>query len=299
MLPPVTDLAGFRRLRRDRAAQRPAFEALARRHGLQVDTLVPFADGTHLVWRAGASVIKLYVPLWSADAEVEVAMLDHLAGTGLPVPELEARGTQGAFPYVIMSHLPGRPTGEVWPALDPRTRLRLAAQMGEQIARLHALPVPGLPVRTLTCEALVAERLPLVLAEQADRGAGNPLLVRIADTVDALGPVPPAESVLLHADLTADHFLVEGERITGLIDFADAFVGPWTYELAAPASFTVTGDPDAQRALLDGMGRAPGPELTRAVRAWALLHRYAHVAARMRDTGHTALDAWLEEVWSA
>jgi hygromycin-B 7''-O-kinase len=103
----------------------------------------------------------------------------------------------------------------------------------------------------------------------------------------------------MHADLTADHFLVEDGRITGLVDLADAFVGPWTYELAAPACFTVIGDPDAQRALLAGMGRSPSPELGHAVRAWAVLHRYGHVARMMKAAGHDDLDAWLAAVWSA
>jgi hygromycin-B 7''-O-kinase len=298
VLPDVTDLDSFRRLRRDPVAQRPAFEAIARRHGLEVDSLAPFAKGTHLVWAAGPRVIKVFIPLWPSDADVEVAMLAHLTGTGLPVPQLEAHGELGAFRYAIMTRLPGRPTEDVWPTLDRRARVRVAARMGEQIAALHALaPPPGLP--TLTQEALLGERLPRVLDDQRDRGADDALLVQIAAFVDGLGTLTPVAPVLMHADLTSDHFLVEDGRITGLIDFADAFVGPWVYELAAPACFTVTGDPDAQRALLGGMGRAPSPDLGLAVQAWAVLHRYAHLAAMMTRSGHTTLEPWLGAVWSA
>lgn len=298
VLPDVTDLAGFRRLRTDRAAQRPAFEEIARRHGLDAGALEPFELGTHLVWGAGPHVIKAFVPLWPVDAEVEVALLGHLTGTGLTVPQLVARGTLGTFPYAVMTRLRGRPSGEVWATLDAPARLRLAAEMGEQIALLHALPPPPAPVARVPHEALLAERLDRVLADQRDRGADERLLGQIAAFVEALA-VPPSEPALMHADLTADHFLVEDGRISGLVDFADAFVGPSTYELAAPACFTVFGDPDAQRALLAGMGRTPSPELGRAVRAWAVLHRYGHLARMMARAGFTDLDRWLDAVWSA
>jgi hygromycin-B 7''-O-kinase len=299
VLPDVTDIESFRRLRRDVLAQRPAFEALARRHGLDVGALEPFAQGTHLVWSARTAVIKVFIPLWPQDAEVETAMLAHLTGTGLPVPQLEAAGALGAFPYVVMSRLPGQPTGDVWPSLDARTRVDLATEIGEHVAALGALAPPGLPVQTVPQEALLAERLARVLADQRDRGADERLVAEIGAFVDALGELPPAEDVLLHADLTGDHFLVEEGRVTGLIDFADAFVGPWTYELAAPACFTVFGDPEAQRALLAGMGRRPTPELGRAVRAWAVLHRYGHVARMAARRGHATLAPWLDAVWSA
>lgn len=294
MLPEITDIEAFRRLRRDTNAQRAAFVTIAQRHDLPTEELEPFSQGTHLVWGTSRAVIKVFIPLWPEDAQVEVAVLERLSGSTLAVPQLQATGDLAGYRYVIMSRLPGASIGEVWPTLSPDQRAALAAEMGEQMAALHALTPPALPA--VDQGDLLAERRSHVLEDQRARGADERLLAQITDFVEALGELPPAPSMLLHADLTSDHFLVVGGRISGLIDFADAFVGPWTYELAAPACFTVRGDRDAQRALLSGMGR-PDTSMGPVVRAWAVLHRYAHVATMMQRSGHTDLEDWLQTVW--
>ncbi len=131
-----------------------------------------------------------------------------------------------------------------------------------------------------------------MIDDQRARGADGALLDEIVSFVAALGELPPAEPVLLHADLTADHFLVWDGELSGIIDFADAFVGPWVYELAAPAGFVTLDDPAAQQALLHGLGRSVDP---RAVRAWVVLHRYVHLATMLEGQ---SLDEWLRRVWS-
>lgn len=75
MLPSVPDLDAWRALRRDLAAQRPAFEAIAVQHGLAASELSPLEKGTHLVWATERSVIKLFVPLWHEDASLETRLL--------------------------------------------------------------------------------------------------------------------------------------------------------------------------------------------------------------------------------
>jgi hygromycin-B 7''-O-kinase len=292
LLPQVTDLAAFRRLRRDIDAQRPAFVALAQRHGLPPSELAPFADGTHLVWGTRSVVLKVFVPLWPQDAAVEVAMLRYLAGTKLPVPRLEATGELDSWRYAVVSRLPGTPIGAIWPTLASGARQALAARCGEAMAALHALSPPTLPTGPLVQEELLAERLTRVIDEQRARGADEALLDEIASFVASIDELPPAEPALLHADLTADHFLVQDGELSGILDFADAFVGPWVYELAAPAGFVTLDDPAAQQALLHGFGRSVEP---RAVRAWVVLHRYVHLATMVDGQ---SLDKWLRRVWA-
>lgn len=187
MLPPVPDVATWRILRRDAVTQRPAFDAIAGRHGLAANELCHLDKGTHFVWATRRSVIKLFVPLWAEDASLETTMLDVVAGTTLPAPQLEAQG-----------------------------------------------------------------------------------------------------------DLTDDNVLVSGDRVTGIIDFADAFVGPWTYELAAPACFVTRGSSAHRDSMFRGRGFEPTPELIATTRAWAILHRYSHLARMMRRAGVATLPAFLE-----
>ena len=55
MLPSIPDLAAWRALRRDLAAQRPAFEAIAARHGLAASELSPLDPMRYYFDSLGAS----------------------------------------------------------------------------------------------------------------------------------------------------------------------------------------------------------------------------------------------------
>lgn len=294
MLPPVPDVAAWRVLRRDVALQRPAFEAIAARHGVATGELSFVDQGTHLVWTTRDRVIKLFVPLWPEDATLETTLLDMVGGTALPVPQLEAKGELEGWRYVVMSRIPGEPLGVAWGALDDRGRSRLAAHLGESMAALASLPRGPLEARATTQDALLAERLARVLPDQRERGGDEALEIELRSFLSELPPLVPAEEVVLHADLTDDNVLVSGDRVTGIIDFADAFVGPWTYELAAPACFVTRGHPAHRDAMLRGRGVESTPELTATIRAWAILHRYGHVARMMERAGVRTLRAFLE-----
>jgi len=296
MLPPVPDVAAWRVLRRDVSLQRPAFEAIAARHGLAAGELSFVDQGTHLVWATRRSVIKLFVPLWAEDATLETTLLEMVGGTALPVPQLEAQGELEGWRYVVMSRVPGERLGVAWGALDDRGRSRLAAHLGESMAALASLPRGPLEDRAVTQDALLAERLDRVLQDQSERGGGEALELELRRFLSGLPPLVPAEEVVLHADLTDDNVLVSGDRVTGIIDFADAFVGPWTYELAAPACFVTQGHPAHRDAMVRGRGVEPTPELMAAIRAWAILHRYGHVARMMEQAGVRTLHAFLERI---
>ena len=292
MLPCVPDVAAWRRLRRDADAQRPAFEALAARHGLAAGELTFLDRGTHFVWATQRSVLKLFVPLWVEDAEVETTMLAKVAGTALPAPQLEHHGELEGWRYVVMSRVPGETLGEAWRALGDAGRSRVARHLGETMAVLAALPRDGL--RSTPQEALLAERLERVVADQRERGGDDALERDLRAYLADLPPLVTIDEVVLHADLTDDNVLVEGERITGIIDFADAFVGPATYELAAPACFVTRGNAAHRDALLRGRGFEPTPDLTDTVKAWAVLHRFGHLVRMMRDAGAETLPDFLD-----
>jgi len=157
--------------------------------------------------------------------------------------------------------------------------------------------VTGLETLRAPQESLLAERHKRLLEDQRERGGDEALAAQLQAFLDTLPPLVPAESVLLHADLTADNILVHEGRLAGFIDFADAFVGPWTYELAATACFVTQGDRRSQRALLARRGVPATPELLATLRCWPVLHRYGHVALMMRSAGRANLSSWLDTLW--
>jgi aminoglycoside 2''-phosphotransferase len=118
----------------------------------------------------------------------------------------------------------------VFAAMSPQEQGEALSSLASFLSMLHALPAEaivqpdGRIARTWSGEQFAslyrgvrrAEIAPVVPPES---------LVRFDAFHDALASIPPGPSRLAHNDLTDDHILVDGSRITGIIDFSDAAFG--------------------------------------------------------------------------
>ena len=129
-------------------------------------------------------------------------------------------------PALALAALPGTALGHLG---EPSTALPAAwAAAGAAIRALHDAPLPPWPGRTLDelssrleseCEWLVAnDVLP------ADVVARNH---RLAETV-----LRPWRPVFVHGDLQVDHVFIEGDQVTGVIDWSEAAQGDALFDLA-------------------------------------------------------------------
>lgn len=222
------------------------------REGLPRATIeAPFV-GTFPTFLVGGLVVKLFGETFDGGEAfaAELAMAELLAGVPeIPAPEVLASGRLFAaddgwsWPYLIMERLTAQAVRDV---PDGRSLQRAAEQLGPALARLHTLPVP----------ATIATRdpLPALRAEAPDRLRGFDLPAHLADQVPDFLADAPADRVLVHADVTADHVFVGDTGLVGIIDWADAITAdPW-YELVAVRFDALRGDPELFAILLDGYG---------------------------------------------
>ncbi len=151
--------------------------------------------------------------------DIEVAAM---ALAPIPTPVVQWREP----PVLALGALPGRALGRLG---EPSTASAAAwVAAGAAIRTLHEAPVPPWPGRELDalaarlddeCAWLVANRvLP------ADLVAHNR---RVAEV--ALRPWTP---VFAHGDLQVAHVFVEGDRVTGVLDWSEAGPGDALYDLA-------------------------------------------------------------------
>ena len=244
---------------------------IARRHGLRGEAR-RYPDGTQPVFAVGdAHVVKLFPPAARRNFDNERDALALLGGR-LPVatPALHASGELGAWTYVVMGQLPGAaPTAADLPAL--------AGQLGGLLRAMHALEVDraALPHAVLS-EELLAERRGGAAARAADRGADPDWVARIDPFLATVDLADRGARVFLHTEVMPDHLVAAGGRLSGLLDFEPAMIGPPEYELAAVGLFVARGDRAILRAVLDAYGGA-APGLARRLMAYALVHRYANL----------------------
>lgn len=151
------------------------------------------------------------------DVEVEAMAM-------VPVPTAEILWRRP--PVLALAALPGRALGRLG---EPSAASPAAwAAAGATIRKLHDAPLPPWPGKTagdyaaeleIECAWLIAHGV--LPAEVVTRNR------RIAETV--LRPWTPA---FIHGDLQISHIFVDGDRVTGVLDWSEAARGDALFDLA-------------------------------------------------------------------
>lgn len=123
------------------------------------------------------------------------------------------------WPYLITTRMSGVAS---WRAeLSTEQRLSVAAELGRQVRRVHALRPSGVVPH--------GDWPAMNVAAAAQQSSLPPHLIAQID--DYLARLEPFDRVFVHGDLVAMHAFVENGRLTGIIDWGDAMVTDRHYEL--------------------------------------------------------------------
>ncbi len=210
----------------------------------QVEVVVAHQDCATL--RVGEVFLKVDGDQTRSSIEVEAMRM-------APVP------TPGVLwhrpPVLALAALPGAALGRLG---QPSTASAATWEaVGAAVRRLHDAPLPPWPGRSLdeTAARLDAE-CAWLLANDVLPTALVTRNQRLAET--ALRPWTPA---FTHGDLQVEHVFVDGEEVTGILDWTEAAQGDPLHDLA----ILTLGNPERLGDLLSGYGRAVDVEV---IRAW-------------------------------
>jgi aminoglycoside phosphotransferase (APT) family kinase protein len=251
--------------------------------------------------------------------EYEVIRAVHDFG-GVPVPrpffaDEEGQGL-GEGTVLVMERVTGHTAGEFFPDLAGPVdhQVELGRHLASSLARLHTLPLDRLGRTHLdTDRATVTEESVRSMVEgmtaRIEELTGLPcvsvplarqwLLDHVADAVPATGPC------LLQGDFGFHNMLVDGGRVTALIDWEGAAVGPPSRELGAAYNAVTSLLPwtDFVEAYLDAGGppEATDPRAVAYYRVFLSLggfmtsktggHLFRTGAKRDLLTAHSGLDS--------
>lgn len=245
-------------------------------------------------WIGDEVVVRLTTDARHRDAyRHEASVVRLLAGSDVPHAGLVAHGEGPDGPWHVSERLRGTSLHEAWPAADEATRRALVESLGSALQALHRVPVPPGLVPPWLAGALAGGPWPafhppvvgrtLELVEAARRRPDHD--ARLLDDVAAWVGERSAlfagdDPVLVHGDLHGSNVVVDGDRVTGLVDFAEAVAQPADAELdtllrwcARAGEFPPTPD-----------GRGLDPDTLTAVPRWlrgAYPALFAH--ERLRD----------------
>jgi aminoglycoside phosphotransferase (APT) family kinase protein len=198
------------------------------------------------VWVGNEYVVRLINDQRHRDAyRHEATVVNLLTGSEVPHPRILAHGDGPDGPWYVSERLPGRTLHEAWPVADPATRKAMIESLGSALRALHQVPVPADLLPPWLAAALagtkpwaafhppvVGAALQQVEAAQCVPDHDAHLLADVADWVQERLALFAADApVLVHGDLHGSNLIVDGGRVTGLIDFAEALAQPADVEL--------------------------------------------------------------------
>jgi len=181
----------------------------------QIEVVV--AHNERATLRVGEVFLKIDADQARIDVEVEAMAL-----APIPTPPVLWRKP----PVLALAALPGTALGRLGKPSSASPAAWAAA--GRAVRTLHDAPLPPWPGRSLDefvsqldgeCEWLVAnDVLP------ADLVAVNRRVAEVA--------LRPWQPVFTHGDLQADHVFIDGDRVTGVLDWSEAGRGDALFDLA-------------------------------------------------------------------
>ena len=182
------------------------------------DVQVLVAQSERATLRVGDVFLKIDADQSRTDREIEA-----MAAAPIPTPEILWRNP----PVLALAALPGTALGRLE---KPSTASPAAwAAAGAMVRRLHDAPLPPWPGRRLDelatrlddeCGWLVANHV--LPAEVVTRNR------RLAEAA-----LRPWTSVFTHGDLQITHVFVDGDTVTGIIDWSEAAPGDGPYDIAS------------------------------------------------------------------
>lgn len=218
---------------------------MARTELRQAGAPVPLAAGawsTAYALTVAGQPMVLRVGRHGADFAKD-AVVAEVAGSTVPVPAVTARGETGGWAYAVSARAAGTPLDDLdadalaaaLPALfdvmDGIGHIEVGGrgygQWGpDRVGPYHSWP------RALLAIEREKPRVPGWRAALAASPIGMEPFERALHTLRRLAPDLPDERRMVHDDLLARNVLVQGERITAVLDWGNASFGDPLYDAA-------------------------------------------------------------------
>ncbi|MEV0679000.1 aminoglycoside phosphotransferase family protein [Actinosynnema sp. NPDC050436] len=222
-------------------------------------------------------VVKFYGEYWCGPEShaTEVAAYRLLAGRIALVPQVAGAGVlrdgRGRpWRFLVITQVAGRTWESAAERMDPDARTAAAHRIGCLVRDLAGVPVGSLSRSAFT--RVLDDRRAVTVAEHRARGRLSPVLL---DRLERDLPDPASllrePPVFVHGDLSGSNIFVDGDGISGLIDFTDVYAGDLRYALVQLHLDAFRADRRLLAAALDGLGLRVDP---REMVAFTFLHDF-------------------------
>lgn len=226
----------------EEARSRREVRDLLRRAGLRADELTAGEGVANDVWLTSSHVVRMNGGRFRDAFRFEAQVLKQLPAE-IPHPVVVAHGARDGGEFLILERLPGTTVDEAWPSMSTTSRRAVVRDLADITGRLHAMKPATWMANPWVTDAMAgkyadAYHAPpsrvgeLIGSARRARPDASEVLDRtrafVARRIDAFAG---DRDVPVHTDLHARNVLVDGGRISGLVDFEGFRLAPADVEL--------------------------------------------------------------------
>lgn len=252
------------------------------------EKLTRFSYGGNIVFSVdGQIVIKLYPSYVNDEFIKEKQVLEFLNSQSLSVdiPKLISTGQFEGWNYLIMSELKGTLLIDIFDELSLDEKKQIAFDLGKIIREIHDATISTNQDDYNHWKQFITNQLEQVENHHKNNGMNEELVNQLTNYVDDETFQGNVQIVLLTGEYTPFNLImnkVDGMwKFTGLIDFADCFVGNSKYDLLGPIAFMFYPFEGLNRIFLESYGYSNN-ELNegfqKELMTYLLLHRFSNIS---------------------
>ena len=257
-------------------------ENILRLENIHYQSFSRFPMGGNIVYEVDDQlVLKLFAPFDSMEFFIETDVLEKTdwSKVEIQVPRILRKGNFDGWHFFLMSRVPGELLIDVWQVMSKYERIALASDLGKLIKQMHQLDVSIYKNLDRSFDEWIMKQKEQVHRHHEKTGLSAIFVNEVTNYVSTFKPT--GESVLLTGEYTPFNLMVsqvDGQwTLTGLIDFADCFIGESTYDLLGPILFNHYKEENLTRAFFEGYGLELNGELRIRLMQLLLLHRFSHL----------------------
>lgn len=263
-------------------------ERIVNQENIEFEKLTRFTYGGNIVFSVdGKLVVKLFPAYCNGEFIQEKKVLEHLDKQKLSVevPKLISTGQFEGWNYIIMNEIKGTLLVDLFDDLTFEEKAQVARDLGKLIREVHNSTITTNQVELETWNEFLGGQFNRLEGHHKNSELSENLLNQLGGYVKKESIKEPDHLVLLTGEYTPFNLImnkVNGMwKITGLIDFADCFVGNPKYDLLGPIAFMFYPIKGLNRTFLESYGYKE-EELTELLQkelmTFLLLHRFSNIS---------------------
>ncbi|KUP04018.1 hypothetical protein Q75_17030 [Bacillus coahuilensis p1.1.43] len=286
----------FEEKKQDRGWWEQKVQEVLRIEHLTWSSIEKFSTGTMMVYSIDRRVVVKLFPLFEREiyrSEVDVLLNLHKDSLPVSIPTLIGSGElEEELLYIVMSQLRGELLLDCWDDLSQNEKAQVAEDLGDLISKVHAQPGEDFKHVPSEFDSFCLRRLENIKEYHRNTGLRAHLIEQIPAFLGDFTVDSKENWRLLTGEYTPFNLMMTDSNgfreLSGLIDFADCFLGDRLYDLLGPIVFNLNQEEGLTKRFLLSYGfheKELGVALQHQLLRYLLLHQYADIPSYLRALG--------------